>query len=551
MLARRADIYRGIMVNPGQSTPGCLIVPAPWPSTALPVILNGSHRRTLENSPKNSEIGDVNGFNERLQDGVVSRGFVRGINLARTLGWGMFSPLLYAAFVAAEASTFWFVFGGLMSFLYPQVVGQISKRISSPISFIVAGLVVESATLTVFAEVVGMDPVFLLVGSVIMVFNAGSVAGRKASLLVVLGISLTLLSVEGHLRATPQVQLPRELQFAMVGVLALYIVFTTHQTFVLLQRQVALKRTFRKQKQDIERLQQHVLATISNPFLSDEEILTQIGPQLDERQARQYRDQIRSRQTLESLGRRVRGIGHDARNMLQPMIVLADMLEDELQNNEEASEWLADFDDAAKRLTAILEGLGQNVAGTKSDTVCDLPKLVAEVCSLLRASSPRVLLEYEDALVEGHKWVRLDSTSLHRAVANICINGIHAMHGEGTLHLSVRPSSADELGRATSDRCVTLCIKDHGVGMNEAVLQQIFTPYFSTRQDSGGTGLGLANAQALVSDCGGAIFVESEVGIGTEFFLVLPLADEGVQEVQSPPSAAAGGSTVPSASAGA
>jgi signal transduction histidine kinase len=106
--------------------------------------------------------------------------------------------------------------------------------------------------------------------------------------------------------------------------------------------------------------------------------------------------------------------------------------------------------------------------------------------------------------------VQADSTLLHRAIENLILNAMDAMPAGGVLML-----------RTTHhDDGVHLEISDTGSGLTPEECQRLFTPYYTTKQH--GTGLGLAIVQAVVSDHGGRIWVESEAGVGTSFHIELP-----------------------------
>ena len=106
--------------------------------------------------------------------------------------------------------------------------------------------------------------------------------------------------------------------------------------------------------------------------------------------------------------------------------------------------------------------------------------------------------------------VSVDRTLVARALTNVIDNALHAMPGEGSL----------EVLAAVEDSRVVLAIRDTGVGVDEATLQRIFEPYFSTKVS--GTGLGMAIAKRNVELCGGAISVESRPHEGTRVRIALP-----------------------------
>ena len=107
--------------------------------------------------------------------------------------------------------------------------------------------------------------------------------------------------------------------------------------------------------------------------------------------------------------------------------------------------------------------------------------------------------------------VSVDRTLVARALTNVIDNALHAMPGEGSL----------EVRASAQDGHVALAVRDTGVGVDEATLQRIFEPYFSTKVS--GTGLGMAIAKRNVELCGGAISVESRLHEGTRVQITFPL----------------------------
>jgi signal transduction histidine kinase len=107
--------------------------------------------------------------------------------------------------------------------------------------------------------------------------------------------------------------------------------------------------------------------------------------------------------------------------------------------------------------------------------------------------------------------VIVDRTLVARALANIVENALHAMPGEGRLHLTSR----------VEDGFVEVRVADTGVGMDEEALGRVFEPYFSTKTT--GTGLGLPIARRNIELSGGSVIVESEPGHGTAVTIRLPV----------------------------
>lgn len=460
------------------------------------------------------------------EQGELTDAFLRGTGLTRLIGWTIFSPALFYSFHLAHAYSYWFIIGALFCYINPLVMIPLCKRSSQPLNLIFGNLVFESIMLMCFTEVVGMDPVFLMICLTVMIFNAGSLKGVKGSSLVFAVMMVTLFLIKGRFRALPHVALLDEIHLFMVILLGICITLLTHQVFLLLRHQVHLKQQFSEQNRRLETLHAHLLETITHPFLSDEEILEHIGAELSSQQVEQYKKRIRSRQSFESLGRRLPYIVHDAKNLLHPMFVLSDLLKESVDQNPEALELLDDVDSVAHRLSDLLNVVDTPHQETAPSHVSSQLKTVAnEVYSLLKSSSPEhIQVQFENRLEDESVRLPLDEISLHRVISNLCLNGIHAMKEKGTLLLRMRELNSEERKRVSAEKDhITFSVSDTGIGMDHKVKQKLFEPYFTTRKDEGGTGLGLANTQAILSEIGGVILVESELGKGTEFRLLLPI----------------------------
>lgn len=111
--------------------------------------------------------------------------------------------------------------------------------------------------------------------------------------------------------------------------------------------------------------------------------------------------------------------------------------------------------------------------------------------------------------------IQADPTQLKEALRNLIINAVQAMPGGGTLYLSAFPASDDTV-------CIT--VKDTGEGIAPEHLERIFTPFYTTKAK--GTGLGLAIVQKIIESHRGSIEVRSEVGVGTEVRITLPVHPE-------------------------
>jgi len=118
-----------------------------------------------------------------------------------------------------------------------------------------------------------------------------------------------------------------------------------------------------------------------------------------------------------------------------------------------------------------------------------------------------------------------DSDQLQQVFLNLILNAIQSMPEGGTLRLSASPKKISKTGLEVSQRqYMEVCVQDTGVGMGKEVIQNIFNPFFTTKDT--GTGLGLMVTQGIVQDHEGWIEVESGVGEGSLFRVYLPLCPE-------------------------
>lgn len=133
----------------------------------------------------------------------------------------------------------------------------------------------------------------------------------------------------------------------------------------------------------------------------------------------------------------------------------------------------------------------------------------------------------ERRLGAGAATVFGDPTQVHQVVMNLCANAIQAMGTRGTLTVTLERIEQDAPVCTTCmlpGGCyVRLAVRDTGVGIAASIRERIFDPFFTTKEVGVGTGLGLSLVHGIVTDLGGGIEVDSEVGAGSVFTIYLPL----------------------------
>ena len=231
------------------------------------------------------------------------------------------------------------------------------------------------------------------------------------------------------------------------------------------------------------------------------------------------RELMRS-QRLDCLAMLAAGLSHDLRNILQPLLIVPDLLST-YSDDPKILRLGAVISESGKRGHEMADSMLSFVRGSrKASETISVAALFSAVQLLLQGSLSRqvqltVELPPEDLLIEGNY------TEFQQCLINLCLNGIQAMAERGgRLTLSATPTVAPD-----GQPYVVLRVADEGSGMDEATRQQLFTPFFTTK--ASGTGLGLMSCKRIVEAARGRIEVSTTLGQGTSFELHLPApADE-------------------------
>jgi signal transduction histidine kinase len=162
-----------------------------------------------------------------------------------------------------------------------------------------------------------------------------------------------------------------------------------------------------------------------------------------------------------------------------------------------------------------------------------LRQIVSGTLDLLSALAERRRVSIDFQASGNELIVRADANQIQQALMNVLVNGIQAMPDGGRLRVRIgsRQAPPPEDHEPRRD-CACVIVEDEGSGIAEADLAHIFEPFFSTKRSGEGTGLGLAVAHGIVTEHGGWIDAESEVGKGSRFTLCLPVTESGHRDVR-------------------
>jgi two-component system cell cycle sensor histidine kinase/response regulator CckA len=254
-----------------------------------------------------------------------------------------------------------------------------------------------------------------------------------------------------------------------------------------------------------------------------------------EREKHELETRLFRAQKLESLGLLAGGIAHDFANLLT-VILTSTSLASARSQDALISEELNAINGAAER-GALLTRQLLAISRTHPLTLqaVDVGERLRSLATLLHRILPeRISLELSDdgepALVEG------DPSQLDQVLMNLCINARDAMPGGGVLRIRTELVPADATAAAGDDPGprIAISVTDSGSGMPPDVVDRIFEPFFTTKSERVGTGLGLAVVFSIVRQHGGSIACHSDVGRGTTFRLLLPVARDGDPRVTPP-----------------
>ncbi len=232
-------------------------------------------------------------------------------------------------------------------------------------------------------------------------------------------------------------------------------------------------------------------------------------------------------QRLEAIGTLAGGIAHDFNNILTPILGYTDLAMLTVPSGSKLYTHLQSIRVAAERARSLVEQiLSFSRKTTQERKPITIAPIVKEALKLLRASIPSTI-EIKQEIENVELPILADPTEIHQIIVNLCTNAYQAMPEGGTLTVGLHKVEVDsEFSRNHPELVpgpyLKLTVRDTGSGIPPHIQDKIFEPYFTTRGDSGGTGLGLATVHGLVVSYGGTILLHSEVNKGTEFNIYLP-----------------------------
>ena len=244
--------------------------------------------------------------------------------------------------------------------------------------------------------------------------------------------------------------------------------------------------------------------------------------------------QLLQSQKMQAIGTLAGGIAHDFNNILAAMLGYTELCQMALPTDSKPVKHLQRVLQAGQRARDLVN---QILAFSRQKDTDQKPVqfnlVVKETLKLLRASIPATI-EFQEHIDTNTGIVLADPTRLHQIVMNLCSNAAHAMQETGgnlevrLTNYTIENGDTPELPDLTPGVYIRLTVSDNGRGMDADTVKRIFDPYFTTKKQGEGTGLGLSVVHGIVAGMQGAIKVYSEPGEGTTFQVYLPRIEADV-----------------------
>jgi signal transduction histidine kinase len=238
------------------------------------------------------------------------------------------------------------------------------------------------------------------------------------------------------------------------------------------------------------------------------EELADINARLQSAQA-----QLVQSEKLASVGQLTAGIVHDVKNPLAVIKGLAEELHEEVGIDPSTRAQLTTIRDSASRASTIVTDLLKFARqSTPEMQRRDMRETIQSSLRLTEYLTRKGKVEVSVELPDQPVMMAFDAQQIEQVLINLITNAVQAMQHGGSLRVSLNKSGGK----------VSIGIQDTGTGIPKQNLNRIFDPFFTTKPEGEGTGLGLSVSYGIVSRHGGTIEVESELGWGTTFMVLLP-----------------------------
>lgn len=258
-----------------------------------------------------------------------------------------------------------------------------------------------------------------------------------------------------------------------------------------------------------------------------------IGAVVDLSERKQLEEQLLHSQRLEAVGQLAGGVAHDFNNLLGVIIGHVDLAQELIPEGSPVVEDLHEIRQACRRASSLTRQL---LAFARRQIVEPRAFDVNELIKDMERMIHRIIgedVQLETRLSPVPVVVKADPGQIEQVLLNLVVNARDAMPEGGKLYIETRRVVRLDGGDPHKDTPIgewwVLSVRDSGIGIPPAVRQRLFEPFFTTKPVGRGTGLGLATCHGIVRQSGGHIRLDSILGEGTMFEVLLPPVTEPVQ----------------------
>ncbi len=235
-------------------------------------------------------------------------------------------------------------------------------------------------------------------------------------------------------------------------------------------------------------------------------------------------------QKMECVNTLASGIAHDFNNLLTGILGFSSLLKQRLEHDPTGYHYAEMVERSARQTSELVQRiLAFSRGGPGTITTLDVNPVIRDTIALMKT-----MTDGNGVTILTQLWgdpinIRGDASKMQQAILNLLMNARDAIPDGGSIlvstliiHRTLDTTKPELVSK--SEPCVAISVRDTGVGMTPATRRRIFDPFFTTKETGKGTGLGLAIVNTVVTEMGGRIEVESRVGQGSEFTLMLHLA---------------------------
>ena len=256
-------------------------------------------------------------------------------------------------------------------------------------------------------------------------------------------------------------------------------------------------------------------------------------------ESKHLEEQLRDSRKMEAIGRLAGGVAHDFNNILTVISGYGQLLQGAVNGNGRLGRQVESILDAAQKAeTLTRQLLAFSRRQVLDPRVLDLNDVIGDMKGLLKSLLGEGV-RLTTRLASRLDPVRVDAGQIQQVLMNLAVNARDAMTQRGrfsisTRNVELRRDEVHPLVRVPAGSYVLITVKDSGRGMSTETRERAFEPFYTTKAEGQGTGLGLATVYGVIKQSEGYIFIESRPGEGTAFKIYLPAVDRARLAEQEP-----------------